>query len=224
MKKLLICYDSKATKDIAKSLQLIRPNTVLIEESKQTKEEESLLAHKMKCPLFICLKSKKKSLEVKISFGRNYGESILEYIQFIIESFTISDLPLNFGYVKVMCGLNPREENLFGDIFNTFVGSICIDNIDHCLALEDGQQDSENFVFKLYNFKKEEDLVIFNLKRTEQFYCDEDEFIEACGAIQKKRKNIKENEMLDKIGRIHLEKQDLKEIRLKKSKGFKREV
>lgn len=186
-----------------------------------------------------CQLMKKKKCSLLVSIHRNtlvlmrtYDNRPLEIFKFsILKSMSSSDFKtvpaeLFTKYFIVIMNLqNKRLENLFVDFFNQKSKDVNIDGVRYSWII---QQDKEGtvtmkFVRVMNDLSIEEIGPYFELKMEKEFYCG-DELYEKAFTVEKKKKqkNVTKNVFKDTVGKLHIERQDLKEINLKKSRAYKK--
>lgn len=154
-----------------------------------------------------------------LTIGRTHNDEFIDVLEFTVQNYTnLIDYELNARYFLVFIGENDkRVENLFIDIFGYKGKEIAISEVKNMLVI---QKNDEKYNFVLKNAEKV--LFEFNITLNKKWHCEEDVFENACCVVKKKKqKNIDKNDMGDVIGKLHMEKQDLKELQLKKARKVK---
>ncbi|EJW04621.1 hypothetical protein EDEG_01173 [Edhazardia aedis USNM 41457] len=158
----------------------------------------------------------------------------------------------NCGYYLSLIGIkDDRLKNLLTDIFGQKTQSVSLDNIKYTLTIENITTDksinneendtNDNFdtnhtggseinstSLKISLKKLDQHLSSIGpemlLKVCRSWYCSYDLYKKSIKRnVEAKVKNVSVNEMLDTVGTVHIEKQDLKDIQLKKRKRYARD-
>lgn len=183
------------------------------------------LMKKKNCALFLSYDGKNS-----ISLGRSYNGQPLEVIKFKIRNMLSSSdfktLPpeLNVKYFCIFLNIkNKKIENLFVDLLNQPSSKINISAVKYAWVIS--QADTIitiKFVRVLDDISIEEIGPFFEIETEKEFFCS-DELREQAFSVKipKKQKNVSKNIFKDKIGKIYIEKQDLKDINTRKSRAYK---
>lgn len=227
-KNLLVVYDSKKALEVARELSEMLKNVRRVKQKIELCSEKDLLeklAIKLKCSLFFSIQTNKKDMNY-VSIGRLYDNEIIEYVRFRLQDFK----PVSFfkkspekscKYFLVMKGLSTRLSNLLLDMFSTKMSDICIDHVRYALVLCDGDVFSLRYT-KISADGMEDVGPYFEMEKIDEYFCDESEFKKSLGVLHdKKQKNVEQDESMRKVGRLYIQKQNLREINMKKSKGYK---
>ncbi|ELQ76210.1 Protein required for biogenesis of the ribosomal 60S subunit [Trachipleistophora hominis] len=175
---------------------------------------ETLIAamRKRKCNIFL------NESGNKLAVGRIYEDEVLDIIEYeIIEKkgFVSGGTALGSKYLMLFLGLSERERNLWTDVLYQRSSQINLDAIMYVFVLT--RQENE-FVLSLCTRDKLE-LVgpFYKLKVMREKYCDSALFKTALGTQKpKKMKNVTVDEQKTKVGKVYVNKQDFKDLRLKK--------
>lgn len=169
-----------------------------------------------------------------MTIGRTANNEFLEIIKFKIikevssfefakENNTIPS-ELFVKYLLVFQNIqNKRIESLFFDLFNQKSSRINLNAIKYCWVIsESNGVITLKFNRILADFNMEEIGPHFELQIAKEFYCGNDIYEKAVETKKiKKQKNVEKNEFKDTVGRVYVDKQDLNNIMLKKSRGHK---
>lgn len=228
-KNLLLVYDSRKALNVARELNEILMNIRRVKEKVEPstdKDQLEKLAIKLKCSLFLSIQTNKKDT-IYISIGRLYDNEIIDYARFKLLDFK----PVSFfkkspekscKYFLVMKGLSARMSNLLLDMFSTKMTDICIDHVSYALVLSERDTTFSLRYTKVGADGLEDVGPCLEMEKIDEYFCDEDVFRTSLGVQQdKKQKNVTQDESMRKVGRIYVQRQDLREINLKKSRGYK---
>eukprot|EP00866_Antonospora_locustae_P000239 jgi/Antlo1/239/1910 len=228
-KNVLVVYDSRKALEVARELSDMIKNMRRVKQKVESSMEKDLLeklAIKLKCSLFFSVQTKKKDLSY-ISIGRLYDNEIIDYVRFKLIDFK----PVSFfkkspekscKYFLVMKSLSSRMSNLLLDMFSTKMSDICIDHLRYALVLS-GKDTCFSLRYTRVSADGLEDVgPRLEMEKMDEYFCDEDMFRKSLGVQEcKKQKNVRQDESMRKVGRLHIQRQDLREINLKKSRGYK---
>ncbi len=221
------------SKDIPKALKemlKIRDDFVVLNESIDAfiEYERSLkLMKKKKCALSV------SNTKDSFVFIRSYDHQPLEILKFkIIKSLSSSDfstIPAEF-YSKyfILCQNieNKRIENFFIDFFSQSSTKVNISGVKYAWVIaadSEGKVFTLKYVRVLNDFSVEDIGPLFEMKLEKEFYCGDDLYEKAyVSDKEKKQKNVSKNVFKDKIGKLHIDKQDLNDINHKKSRAYKK--
>ena len=124
-------------------------------------------------------------------------------------------------YFTVMKNVPPRIANLFLDIFNNMAVKLCVEHVRFALVVKWNQTFSLEFA-EVGGCNLETVGPCIYMEQKDMFICGEDEFQGMCKSrIAKAKKNIGINENQDAVGKLHIPKQDLSRIRVKKYRAHK---
>ncbi|KAF7683111.1 Ribosome production factor 2 like protein [Astathelohania contejeani] len=156
-----------------------------------------------------------------LMMARSFNNEIIDSIEFEILNFSgfASIGPeLCVKYFICLQNLtNKRLCNLLVDFFNMRAVEVNLDAIKYCWSV----CEIENCIFMKYvrinKGKVEECGPSYRLKVSRIYSCSEELYEKACGPIlKKKEKNVSKNVFNDRIGTVHMERQDLRDLRLRK--------
>lgn len=219
---------SKVPSKAIKELLTLRRDFISLEEPDSDYEKTCKLMSKKKCALCI------ESTPNKIVLTRTFDFEPLERIEFrILKSMSSSDfttVPAElFSKYFLICQNveNKRLENLFIDFFNQPSTKINIDAVRYAWIISERQEDvriiTVKYVRVLNDFSVEDVGPFFELEVTKEFFCGDELYEKAFSQHKaKKQKNVKTNVFKDKIGKLHIERQDLNDINHKKSRAYKK--
>lgn len=182
---------------------------------------------KKKCGLFINV-----SKEDILSIGRTFNDELIDFVGFKITSyksasaFDVSGFELMVKYFVLVQNLNnSRLENLMVDLLCTKGTKITPDGIRYAwiFAKLEGKSYVLKFVRVLKDLSVEECGPLFELELTSEYHCNNDIFEKALNVPKpsKKNKNIERNAFKDQIGTIHINKQDLRDVKIRRTRSYK---
>jgi ribosome production factor 2 len=238
-KRFLIISTTKEATGISNEISMIRGDAVKCTMKEKTSFFDSIndlekIMSKKKCPLFMSTQIN-KSKEMILTVGRTFNKEIIDMMEFKVDEYKNTEYfvkecgrvgpEIGVKYFIIFQGLNdPRVENLFLDILNMKSKEICLENVMYAFILSKigGNAYSLKYARILTNGDLEEVGPSISMECTRMFFCSNELFKKAC-SVQKpgKTKNVSKNDFNDTIGTVHIGKQDLRDIRLKKGKGFK---
>lgn len=227
-RRILMIYDNKKSLELIRDINYIfKSEFVICEDIPLAKNRESLerLCVKFRCSLFFSIQKGKKD-GLHLSMGRLYNNEVIDYVRFeILEFKSIKSLNKSpiciYNYFTIIKGVKPRLFNLFVEFFPKKVSEVCLDNPIYVLEVSF----DDVFYVKYCCFENNNLEIIgpyLEMKSADAYFCSKDEFKSACGIEESnKKKNIKKNANMDVVGRLYVPKQNLDEINLKKSRGYK---
>lgn len=231
-RKNVLCL-AKSTSKAVKELLTLRNDFHTLEEdidAFSSYENACKLMKKKQCALLI--NPKKDHLEIL----RAYDHQPLEILRFkIVNERSSADFKdtvppeLFVKYFIVCIGIqSKRIENVFIDLLSQKSTKIDIESIKYSWIISQDEKTNiytVKFVRVLNNNTIEDIGPYFELELVKEFYCG-DEIYEKAFSVEKpkKRKNVSKNIFKDTVGKLHIEKQDLKEINLKKSRAYKSRI
>lgn len=221
--QLLLIHDgTNRTKSIVKSISRIREDVRILQEKITNNEKDTIegLCIKMKIDLFISVQSAGKGKNLYFSIGRIWNKETSEYIRYKIENFESSeDLKKSpeivSKYVLLTMGMSKRIRYLFIDLFNVATTSVCLESLKYFLVVKE----DDNCVFIEYcekNSELERVGPCIKMEKIDEYYGEEYEDVVGKGS------NKFTADSGSVIGRVYVPKQDLKEVKLKHSKLFKK--
>ncbi|AFN82889.1 hypothetical protein EROM_041230 [Encephalitozoon romaleae SJ-2008] len=227
-KTLLSVICSDKGEKIQREIGVIRGDTVHIHEKVNPfdcAEQIEKLMKKKKSGMFISIT--KDSLLV---IGRTFNDEIIDMVEFKINRYlSVTDFEcvgpeLHMKYFVVLQNINnKRLENLIVDFFNKKSSKVCLEGIRYSWVFtktEDGYV--LKYVRVLKDLNVEDCGPLLEMELVRSYHCSDELYKKALDEPKKPKKNISKNLFNDKIGTLHIDKQDLRDIRLKKSKGYKR--
>lgn len=165
-----------------------------------------------------------------ITVGRMFDAELLELIRFkTLSALSTSDFPtlspeLYVKYFLVLQNIeSKRIENLLIDLLYQPTSKVNIDAVKYAwIASQAGNAITLKFVRVLNDSSVEDIGPLFELEVEREFYCGDDLYGKAfASAKPKTRKNVSSNVFKDKVGRVYIDRQDLKDINLKKSRAYR---
>ncbi|WUR04963.1 ribosome production factor 2 RPF2 [Vairimorpha necatrix] len=220
--ELLSILTTKKHKEIQKIFGKIRNNTTtltrerLSDPFKQYSIVEQLLK-KHDTKLFITFTSK------HIIMGRSFNNEIIDMLKLKIKNYEksyegIVPAELNMKYAIMLINIkDERLSNFFIDFFNMKSSKICIENIKYTWVIAEY---NGLIIIKycriLENNELEDVGPCFELEMEDKFLCSEETYKKSMGNKEKVNKNITKNEFNDEIGILHIDKQDLRDIKTRK--------
>lgn len=228
-KNVLVVYDSRKALGVSRELTDMLKNVRSVNQKVESSIDKDLLeklAIKLKCSLFFSVQTNKKDMSY-ISIGRLYDNEIIDYARFKLldfkpASFFKKSPEKSCKYFLVMKGLSARMSNLLLDMFSTKMSDICIDHVRYALVLS-GRDTTFSMRYTRVSADGLEDVGPYlEMEKMDEYFCDEEVFEKSLDIKQGKRqKNVRQDESMRKVGRLYIQRQDLREINLKKSRGYK---
>lgn len=228
-RKKILCLAKSPTKPI-RELLTIRGDFTMLEECNLDYEKTCKFMKKKKCALSIECNGD------RLTITRSFDALPLERVEFRIQkalsSADFSTVPAElFSKYFVVCQNmeNKRMENLFVDLFSQSSTKVNLDAVRYAWIINEAQTDSKvltvKYVRVMNDFSVEDIGPYFELLPAGEFFCG-DELYEKAFSQQKvkKQKNVSKNVFKDKVGKLHIERQDLNDINHKKSRGYKKTV
>lgn len=226
MKKLL-CLNKKLHSAVREFIT-IRGNTVILNEETNTSlepEQISKLMKSKKCTLYLRFYSD------HLVLGRSYNNEIIDYYTFkinkIIGTREFPTLPPEYGskyYVLVQNCVDKRLENLVIDLLHQPSHEVDFEGTSYAwiFAQVDGVYTLKYMRVTLSGMV--EDIgPFFELTIENSYNCGEEIWKDATKVEKKKTKNVEKNVCKETIGKVHIDRQDLRDIRLKRGRGYKNE-
>ncbi|KAM0674959.1 rRNA-binding ribosome biosynthesis protein rpf2 [Gurleya vavrai] len=213
-KTVCLFSSDKKSKQLLQNFSHILPKVLFASFSSDAFDNYTPLVSKMiknNCSLFI---ANSNSI---LTFGRIFNNEIIDLVEFKIKSFIpMNDFEINSRFFTALVNTEIRIENLFLDFFAFKGKEIVIEDVKHVLIIE--QED------KILNFvlESQKENLNFSLEIKRTFFCEDNVLRKSCERNKvKKIKNVGRNKMGDVIGKLHIDKQDLREIQLKKARRVK---
>lgn len=218
LKKLLLISTSKSSKPFFNYISCLRSSTTTafhpsLQPFDNTDKIEYL--HK-KHNTSLSLTTNKNIL----TFTRTYDNQLLDTFEFILnfipKSYSIDINPIHY---TIMQNINPRLQNLLADFFTCQNNKVAIDGVKYVLNIK--------MIDNKVNISYEDingNVVGPNIELIEKraWQCEKEVWDNAVAVVKDKRiKNVCVDGMRDTIGTLHMEKQDLKEIQIKKARRVK---
>ncbi|EEQ81586.1 hypothetical protein NCER_101927 [Vairimorpha ceranae BRL01] len=221
---LISIVTSKKHKEIQNIFTKIRANSIILNRERLTDPfkqynliEKILKTHEAK--LFITFTSS------HIILGRSFNNEIIDMLKFKIKHYEKSfkgtvSAELNMKYTILLININDKRiENLFIDLLNMKSSKICLQNIKYTWVITNIKG---IFIIKYCRILENNDLEdvgpCFELELEDKYHCTEETYKKSLGKIEKKNKSITKNQFNDEIGILHIDKQDLREIKTRKYK------
>lgn len=189
-------------------------------------EKVCQLMAKKKCAL--CVSGFKDSLVI----ARTFNNQLLECIKFkVLKALSSADfesIPAEM-YVKYIVLIqnvtNKKIENLFIDFFNQKTTKINLDALKYAWILNESKGLFTLKFVRILNDKSIQDIgPYFEMQIEKEFYCGDELYEEAFEVSKPKvQKNVSTNATKDKIGKLYIDKQDLKDVNLKKSRAYRKQ-
>lgn len=165
-----------------------------------------------------------------INMGRVYDGEFLELIKFkihkILSSEDFKSIPAEM-FVKYFILLqnidSPRLENMFMDLFNQKSIEANLNGIKYAWIISRIDKIYTLKFVRVLNDCSVEDIgPYFELEIENEFFSTDELYNKAFTIEEpKKTKNVEKNVFKDVIGTLHVDKQDLRDIQLKKNRGYK---
>lgn len=165
-----------------------------------------------------------------VTVGRMFDGELLELVKFRVRSALSSqDFPtlppeLYVKYFLVVQNIeNKRVENMLVDLLHQPSSKVNIDAMKYAwIVNQTGKIITIKFARVLNDSSVEDIGPLLELETEKEFYCGDDLHTRAFSCARPKaRKNVSSNVFKDKVGRIFVDKQDLKDINLKKSRAYR---
>lgn len=154
------------------------------------------------------------------TIGRTFNEEILDLLKFkILKSVStfkgVVSAEINMKYFIFIQNItDERMCNLLIDVFNMKSSKVCLDNIKYCWIFS--YVDSK-YIFKYCRILSNDDVEdigpYFELELVDKYYCNDELYKKSFGVVSKINKKINKNIFKDEIGTLHIDKQDLREIK-----------
>ncbi|KAM0685754.1 rRNA-binding ribosome biosynthesis protein rpf2 [Conglomerata obtusa] len=207
-KPLLLLSVCKASKSLLSPLTHLHPNVTSMHLTSPILEK--MASHNLPLSIAATIKT--------LVITRTFNNEHIDTHEFsIVSSSPLINFELNSRYITALIGLEGRLENAFIDLFACKGREAIVDSLTYVLVIE--CRDSTYIISLERDGKKCYELVL-ELVRAD--LCDDDFYKQACERKREKKvKNVSKSEMGDVVGKLHLEKQDLKEIQIKKPRRVK---
>ncbi|UYI27506.1 ribosome production factor 2 [Encephalitozoon cuniculi] len=211
---------------IQKEIGVIRGDTVHMHEKTSPSgsvEKIEKLMKKKRSGLFLSV-TKERHLVI----GRAFNDELIDMVEFKINRYlSVSDFEcagpeLHMKYFVVLQNINnSRLENLVVDFFNMKSSKVCLESVRYSWVFA---RTEEGYVLKYVRVLKDlsvEDCgPLLEMELVRSYHCSDELYKKSLGEPSKPRKNTAKNLFSDRIGTLHIDKQDLRDIRLKKSRGY----
>lgn len=183
------------------------------------------------------MKKKKAVLSVSnykenMVFMRCFNDQPLEILNFkVLKAMSSSDfdtIPAELFvkyFVLVQNISNPKIENFFIDLLSQKTLKINLDAVKYAWVINETNGVFTIKFVRILNDNSVQDIgPYFELKLENEFFCGDELYEKAFETIKPvKQKNVSKNVFKDKVGKLHIDKQDLKEVNLKKSRAYRRQ-
>ncbi|AFM98167.1 hypothetical protein EHEL_041170 [Encephalitozoon hellem ATCC 50504] len=225
-KTLLSVICSDEGEKIQREIGVIRGDTVHIREKTSPfdcVEKMEKLMKKKKSGLFISVT--KDNLLV---IGRAFNDEVIDMVEFKINRYlSVSDFEcvgpeLHMKYFVVLQNINSeRLENLMVDLLNMRSSKACLEAVRYSWVFA---KTEGGYVLKYVRVLKDLNVEdcgpLLEMELVRSYHCGDELYKKALGEARKPRKNVSKNLFNDKIGTLHIDKQDLRDIKLRKGKGY----
>ncbi|ADM11411.1 uncharacterized protein Eint_041220 [Encephalitozoon intestinalis ATCC 50506] len=223
-KILLSVICSSEGEKIQREIGAIRGDTIHIQEKISAfdcVEQVEKLMKKKKSGIFISV-----TKENLLVIGRTFNDEIIDMVEFKINKYQpVSDFEcvspeLHMKYFVVLENINnPRLESLVIDLFNMRSSKVCLEGIRYSWVFA---RTESGYVLKYVRVLKDlsvEDCgPLFEMELARSYHCSDELYKKALDEPSKPRRNTTKNLFNDRIGTIYIDKQDLRDIKLKKTK------
>lgn len=213
-KKLLLIATSKASKKFLSTISTFRGNTstafqpLLLHPFDNT--DKILFVHKKyDSPLSITLSKS------TLTFTRTFDGELLDTYEYELtyEPGRI-DVDLNPIHFTVIEDMGLREMNVVVDFFACSSRKVCLSGVKYVLSVK---KTETGYLFTYEDLSGQLVGPSFELKEKRHWHCENELWERATTVFKEKRvKNVSTNEMKDVVGTLHMEKQDLADIQIKK--------
>lgn len=227
--ELLSIVSNKVGEEIQREIATIRGDTRKIKKDidtyKNSELTERLLA-KTSTKLFMSI-----SKNQELTLGRSFNNEIIDLLNFKILDYKLTkdfDVPGFELHAKYFILLNnigdKRKENLFIDLLNMRSSKICLEGINYTWIISRSDDTYTMKYCRVFSDSSIQDIgpcLVMSLLNS--YHCGDEKYKLAIGENRnkKKSKNTFKNAFNDKIGVLHIDKQDLKEVKTRKSKAYK---
>lgn len=226
-KTLLSIVSNPEGRRMLREIATIRGDTVHVSEKVDpfgsTEVTERLMRRK-RAGLFMSI-TEDRHLVV----GRTFNNEIIDMADFRIDSHrSIGEFPcagpeLYAKYFVVLQNIDDgRLGNLVVDLFNMRSTRVCLESIRYSWVFS---RTDKGYVLKyvrvLQDLSVEDCGPSFEMELIRSYHCGDELYKRAIDEPSRPKKKTRRNEFRDKIGTIHIDRQDLKDIRLRRSKGYK---
>jgi ribosome production factor 2 len=227
--ELLSIISTKVGEEIQREIASIRGDTRKIKKDfdsyKQAELTEKLLA-KNNTKFFMNINKNNELI-----FGRSHDNEIIDMINFKIldhkltKDFDVPGFELHSKYFILLHNIgDKRKENLFIDILNQRSSKICLEGINYTWIISRKNEEYTMKYCRVFKDNSIEDVGPY-LRMTLQnaYHCSEERYKESISenVNKKKNRNTFKNAFNDKIGILHIDKQDLKDVKTRKSRAYK---
>lgn len=218
----------KETPKALRELLTIRGDSIAIKEefdAFSSPDKALRLMKKKRAVLFIS-----STPDSSITVGRMFDGELLELVRFRIRNALSSqDFPtlppeLYVKYFLVIQNIeNKRVENMLIDMLHQPSSKVNVDAVRYAWVVnQTGQAITLKFVRVLNDLSVEDIGPFFELEIEKEFYCGDDLYGRAFACVKPRaQKNVTSNAFKDRVGRVYVDKQDLKDINLKKSRAYR---
>lgn len=229
-KTLLSVISSDEGERIQREIGIIRGDTVHVHEKMNpfdNVERMERLMKKKKSGLFMSVTKDRRFV-----IGRNFNDEIIDMAEFKVNGFqSVSDFgcvspELHMKYFVVLQNISSsRLENLVIDLFNMKSSKVCLESIRYAWIFARTEAGHVlKYVRVLKDFTVEDCGPLLEMELVRSYHCSEELYGKAVDEPSKPKKNVTRSLLNDKVGTLHIDKQDLRDIRLKKGKGYKGSV
>lgn len=217
-KKLLLILTSKKCKPFFQYLQSIRTNTsIAFQHPFHPFDNPDKITHihkKHDTSLSIMLNKN------KLTFTRTFDGELLDTFEyeliFTSGKYEIDHNPIHY---TIMESFGENETNMFTDFFTCSSRKVALEGIKYVFVIK---KTENGFVISYEDFNGKKQGPEIELKEMRKWKCKNELWERATEVeTEKKIKNVAVNEMKDVIGTLHMEKQDLREIQIKKQRRVK---
>lgn len=170
-----------------------------------------------------------------LTIGRAFNNEFIDLIRFkILEAKGTAEFPAvpaqsNVRYATLIQGVaDPRLANLVVDTLSQQSNAVCLAGLRYAWVFA---EEPSRFVLKYVRIRPDASIEtvgpFFSLALDKAYHCGEELWAQALAppaAPLKRRKNISKSALKETIGKIHIDKQDLRDIRLRKTGRHKKQV
>lgn len=226
-RKNVLCLTKSIPKALKELLTIRGDFTTLDESIDAFSDYEKALKLMKKKKSVISVTHNKNTLV----FIRSFDYQPLEILKFTIlnalSSTDFNSIPAEFfsKYFIISQNIeNKRIENFFIDFFSQRTVKIDIESVKYAWIISSSSKVEYNlkYVRVLNDFSVEDIGPSFDLKLEKEFYCGDEIYSKAFSQDKPvKQKNVSKNVFKDTVGKLHIDRQDLNDINLKKSRAYK---
>jgi len=225
----VVAYVTKTPHAAVRELVKLRGDSVEIKEQLNAYKEPEMMAkvvRKQRATLFVSNNDPEH-----LVLGRIYDGEVLEMIKFRIVSiksskeFEALSPELNMKYYVLLQGIeDKRMENFILDFLAQRSHEVDLKGIRYGWIVNSSS--SNDYILKyvrvLLDNTVEDIGPFFELKLESKYYCDDEVYSKAFDkAPKKKDKNVSKNAFKDTMGKLHIDRQDLRNVNLRKSRGYR---